>query len=176
MKLNQRLFFESVKKSLTQVGFEPTTFGLLERRFTSWATESTPWPTAERGWAGKRAVRACWMCDAGVGPWYRALWFFARLKVEVNHFFVFNTKFLLFFFMVLQNLKLSSMSCVWRFAKIILRKCDWQIYESNFNRFACSWLVLAALKTKITLLPYWALVFEASAFQPERTLVSPSNL
>ena len=40
--------------------------------------------------------------------------------------------------------------------------CDLQIYESNFNRFACSWLVLTALKTKIiTLLPSWALDFVA---------------
>ena len=35
------LVFESVKKSLTRVGFEPMTFGLLDRRSTSWATEST---------------------------------------------------------------------------------------------------------------------------------------
>ena len=35
MKLNQRL-----KKSRTQVGFEPTTFSLV-RRSISWATEST---------------------------------------------------------------------------------------------------------------------------------------
>ena len=26
---------------------------------------------AERGWAGKRAVRSCWMCDAGVWPGYK---------------------------------------------------------------------------------------------------------
>ena len=26
---------------------------------------------AEIGWAGKRAVRSCWMCDAGVGPGYK---------------------------------------------------------------------------------------------------------
>ena len=33
------LVFESVKKSLTQVGFEPTTFGLLVCHSTSSATE-----------------------------------------------------------------------------------------------------------------------------------------
>ena len=56
------------------------------------------------------------------------------------------------------------MSCEWRVGKIILRKivCDLQIYESNFNRFAYSWLVLTGLKTKIiALLPYWAWDFVA---------------
>ena len=57
-----------------------------------------------------------------------------------------------------------TMSCEWRVGKIIFTEivCDLQIYESNFNRFACSLLVLTALKIKIiTLLPYWALDFVA---------------
>ena len=40
-KVKPTFVFESVKKSLTRKGFEPTTFGLLVRRSTSGATEST---------------------------------------------------------------------------------------------------------------------------------------
>ena len=66
---------------------------------------------AERGWVGKRAVRSCWMCDAGEGSGYRGALILRmnQFKSEVDHFFVFNTKFL-FFFMVPQNLRLSKVT------------------------------------------------------------------
>ena len=51
MKLNQLLFLSQCsKKSLTQVGFEPTTFGLLDHHSTSWATVQVKTLIFSLGW------------------------------------------------------------------------------------------------------------------------------